>query len=83
MLCLENSAKRGLILRTQQAECLQISTEDKTGKEVLPVRCVCLRSGFDVCQLFGVCVVEVSPTPGLSFSKKQCFWIKKLRSYQK
>lgn len=41
MLCLENSVKGGLILRTQQAESLQISTDDKTGgKEMLPVRCV-------------------------------------------
>lgn len=31
MLYLENTVKGGLILRTQQAEGLQISTEDKTG----------------------------------------------------
>lgn len=41
MLCLENSVKGGLILRTQQAEDLQISAEDKAGgKEVLPARCL-------------------------------------------
>lgn len=41
MLCLENSVTGGLILRTQQAEGLQISTDDKTeGKGGLPVRCL-------------------------------------------
>lgn len=33
MLCLENTVKGGLILRTQQAEGLQISTEDKSGRK--------------------------------------------------
>lgn len=38
MLCLENSVTGGLILRTQQAEGLQISTDE--GKGGLPVRCL-------------------------------------------
>lgn len=33
MVYLENTVKGGLILGTQQAEGLQISTEDKTGRK--------------------------------------------------
>lgn len=33
MLYLESTVKGGLILGTQQAEGLQISTEDKTGRK--------------------------------------------------
>lgn len=68
MLYLENTVKGGLILRTQQAEGLQISTEDKTGAKKCFLWSVRgLFSGSHVCHHF-VYVVEVSLALGFSVS---------------
>lgn len=72
MLCLERSVKSGLICRTQQAECLETSTEDRMGGAVLPVRCEFVL--MLACSLV-LCKGGVSPWD-LASIRNQCFWEK-------
>lgn len=74
MLYLENTVKGGLILRAQQAEGLQISTEDKTGRKTCFLQSVRgLLSGSDVCHLFGcLCGGSVS-CPGIELLRETAF----------
>lgn len=73
MLCLENSVTGGLILRTQQAEGLQISTDDKTeGKGGLPVRCLSSLCFWCLSAIWCLCNGGVS-RPGTQLFKETAF----------